>query len=592
MSNTLLSKAALSVLLLAALAAPAFPADAPKQLTFINGVPDTGQFLPNDQILATVGDRKIRVIDFRVGFFSGRPEIRSSSDSLGRAELLTNMIRKDVLGLKAPSAGYQLNFEDRAQLREVRNTTLSNRLFEREVLAAPPVSEDSLRLVYGYLGYDVRARILVFASRAEAESARDKLAKQKLRWEALLPTNTPAAYAATKGEVPWTRFETLPMDMAMEIWPLPVGKISKVLGSATGYQVVQVLERRPRKLPAYEFTRQMIVGRFADRYGDMKRRAITNEAKIGMEVRYDSANVVWASRQFAPAVQLGAEQLGQNIMIDENVPEIAPADTSRTLLEYKGGRISVGLLLREYSEIPTVMRPTLTTPERVADYADAIMLAPRMVDLAIQRGLENDPVYKRAMKSKEEELLVTKMVEDSVLSRIMVTSQERRAFYEKNRNHFATSPSIRYAVIVRDTKAEAEAVKARLDKGEKPGDIVHADSLRGEVRSGIKEQSSDEHDVLHKLLFEEMRPGQNVVLGPDAKKMFACFALLSYDPGRQMAYTEVEAVVDESVRNQKGEQALNAFVDRLKKGIPITARYDLLMKVMLTTPDDSEIPND
>lgn len=576
--------------LLLTLTVPAFAAEPAKpQRVFIDGVPDTGQFLPNSEILATIGDRKVRVIDYRVGYFGLSGQNRPGTDSLGRAEFLTNMIRKDVLGLRALTAGYRLNFEDRAQIREIHNTVISNRLFEREVLVNEAVPEDSLRWVYDLYKYDIRARMLFFTDRNEALNALDNLRKKKLRWETLALAHTPAAYAATKGEVPFTHFEALPLDLSLGLWPLPIGGISDLIYSATGYQIVQVLERKPRSVPAYEFLRNTIQARFDDFHSNVKKRRIINEAKQGMEAVYDSTNIAWTSRQFSPAVIVGSETFGQSITIDENVPEIDPADTSRVLITYRNGRITVGTLLHAYTDLPPVMRPSLTTAERVADYADAIMLAPRMIELATQRGLENDPVVTRAIANKTEELLVTKMVEDSVFTRVMVTPKERRDYYEKNRNGFVTYPKVRYATIVRDTRAEADAVKARIAAGEKADAIVHADSLRGDFRSGIRELSEGEHDPMNKLLFEELRPGQAQVLGPDSKKMFACFALLDYEPGRQLSYAEVEGIIDESVRNMKAEAALNAFVDRLKAGIPITARYDQLMRVMLVTPTANEL---
>lgn len=575
--------------LLLALSVPAFAAEPPKQRIFIDGVPDTGQFLPNSEVLATIGDRRVRVIDYRVGYFGLSGQNRPSTDSLGRAEFLTNMIRKDVLGLRALQAGYKLNFEDRAQIREIHNTVISNRLFEREVLANEAVPEDSIRYVYGLYKYDIRARLLFFTDRSEALNALENLRKKKVRWEALAATHTPPAYAATKGEVPFTHFEALPLDVSLGLWPLPVGGLSELIYSATGYQIVQVLERKPRSVPAYEFLRNTIQARFDDFHSNVKKRRIINEAKQGMDAVYDSTNIAWTSRQFSPAVVMGSEEFGQSITIDENVPEIAPADTGRLLVTYKNGRITVGTLLHAYTDLPPVMRPSLTTAERVADYADAIMLAPRMIELAVQRGLESDPVVKRAVANKTEELLVTKMVEDSVFTRVMVTPKERRDYYEKNRNGFVTYPKVRYATIVRDTRPEAEAIKARIMAGEKATDIAHADSLRGDFRSGIRELSEGEHDPMNKLLFEELRPGQAQVLGPDSKKMFACFALIDYEPGQQLSYAEVEGIIDESVRNLKAEAALNAFVDRIKTGIPITARYDQLMRVMLVTPTESEL---
>ncbi|MCC6349320.1 MAG: peptidyl-prolyl cis-trans isomerase [Candidatus Eisenbacteria bacterium] len=591
MRPTVLSRglSSLLALTLAACFAPSARAAAePKTIEYIDGVPDTGQFLPNSAILARVANRKISVFSFRDFYFLSNPEIRPAGDSLGRAEFLTNMIRKEVLGLTALSSGIPLNFEDRSQLREERTTLLSNRLFELNVLNLPPVPEDSLRRIYAYEGYEQRLRVIHFTDRALAEASRKALMRDTSAWVATSLRYNPPSLQQGFGEIGWVKFENVPIAIALQLWRVAPGGFSPVLPAPAGYQVFQVLERRTRPQAEFRIMRPAIEGLVREYAMELRRTALMDEAKKGMHVRYDTTNAAWASKLFSQAVTIGREAAGQTVHIDENVPEFSPADTARTISEWDGGRISLGELTHAYSDIPVVLRPVINTPELLMGYADAIMLAPRMLELAIARGLEKDSVFLAKVERKREQILVGKMVEDSVFSRIYVTRQERLDYYQKNRNGFLTFPSVDYAVIVRSSKAGADSVAARLVAGETVAAILHADSLEKNFRTGTRHATTAEHVPYSKVLFEEMRPGDHRVLGPDRQGDWACVVLLNFDPGRQMPYKEVETLVDESVRNIKGEQALNAFVDRLKHRYPIEAHYDLLMKVKLVTPRDGE----
>lgn len=578
-------------LALLAVAAPASAADAPKKsLEYVDGVPDTGQFLPNSTLLAKVADREISVFAFRDFYFLSRPEIRPGRDSVGRAEFLTNMIRKEVLGLTALASNIPLNFEDRATLREHRATLLSNRLFETAVLNVPAPPEDSLRKVYEFHKAELRMRVLHFTDRAQAEAARQSLVKGSATWKALSDRYNPAGLQAGAGQLDWSKFESVPTELALVLWRLKPSEYSPVLPVSAGYQVFQVMERRDRPFPEYSIMRQSVESLLRNHASELRRREITAEAMRGMHVQHDSANVVWASKQFSQAVKVGAEGAGQSIHIDETVPEFTPADTARRILTWKGGTLSLGQVVHTYSDLPPVMRPAINTPELFMGYAEAIILAPRMIELAIERGLEKDPVVTEKLERKREEILVGKMVEDSVFSRIVVSKQERRDYYAKNRNGFITFPAVRYAVVVRPTKEGADSVRVRVSAGESVFAVLRADSLAGNTASGIKSATTNDHGAYEKVIFEEMRPGQSRVLGPDRDKMWACIHLLEFDAGRQMPYEEVEGLVDESVRNIKAEQALNAFVERLMRRYPIESRYDLLMRVKLTTPSESERP--
>ena len=570
-------------------AAPTPPPAAPeKSVEYIDGVRDTGQFLHNSEILARVADRKVSVLDFRTYYFLSAPEIRPGRDSSGRAEFLTNMVRKDVLGLTALKSGIQFSFEDRATLRDERATLLSNRLFETSVLDVGTPSEDSLRKVYEYHKVELRMRVLFFSDRAQAEAVRQSVVKTPSTWAAAAERYNPPALRFKAGEIAWSKFESVPTGVALQLWTLKTGQVSPVLQTNAGWQVFQVLERRPRPYAEYRIMKPSIEALLSNYSQDLRRQAITDEAKKGMEVRYDTTNATWAAKHFTSAVSVAADGGGQTIHIEESVPEFEPADTARTILTWKEGRVSLGELLHEYTHLPAVMRPNINTKEAIMAYADALMLAPRMVEIAVARGFEKDPKFVRMYERKQEEILVGKMVEDSCFTRIMVSKQERRAFYDKNRNGFVTYPSVRYAVIVRDTKAAADSVKARLGAGEKATAILRADSLAGNLRSGIQGGNTQDRLPFHKLVFEELRPGQSRVLGPDKDKAWACIVLLEFDPGKQLPFEEVEAICDESVRNLKSEQALTAFVGRLMKRYPIEARYDLLMRVKLTTPKADE----
>ena len=65
----------------------------------INGVRDTGQFLPDTTWMVQVGPRVSTIHDFIERFFNSYGEDRPNVDSLGRIQFLNSMIDRDVLGM-------------------------------------------------------------------------------------------------------------------------------------------------------------------------------------------------------------------------------------------------------------------------------------------------------------------------------------------------------------------------------------------------------------------------------------------------------------------------------------------------------------
>jgi hypothetical protein len=578
----------LALLLFAAVVPPAPAAEPAKSIEYVDGVPDTGQFLPNSDILAKVADREISVYDFRDAYFLSDATIRPRGDSLGRAEFLTNMIRKEVLGLAALSGDHRLGFEQRSALREYQRTLISNRFYELAVRDVPEVPEDSLRKVFDYMCVELRPRVLTYPERAEAEAASAALASGRSTFDALLAGLNPGAAKKKPGEIPWLSFQQAPLELALQIWHLQPGQVSEVLGAPEGYQIYQVLEQRPFRMPEYSIMRPIIRSSLRDLASGVRRLEMLREAKRGMTIHYDTTTVKWASRKFFATIQSDTSGKGGGVIIDERLPEFAPEDTSRTVLSWDAGRISLGRLAYAHASIASVMRPSLNTPEALMDFADALMLEPKLHEMALARGLDKDPVVVQLYQRRLESILVERMVEDSCFSRIFVTPKERRDFYQRNRNRFVTYPSVLAAFVVRDTRAGADSVMARISAGESVTAIVHADSLRGELRSHLRQVSTQDRLSIEKVLFEEMRPGQSRVMGPDNSGAWACVHLVDFNPGDQLPFERVETVVDESLRNIKAETALNDFVDRLRVRYPIVSHYEKLPRVKLTVPAQEE----
>ena len=94
-------------------------------------------------------------------------------------------------------------------------------------------------------------------------------------------------------------------------------------------------------------------------------------------------------------------------------------------------------------------------------------------------------------------------------SKVWVTRDERREFYEKHKSQYVTYASVDYAAIIRMSKKSADSLATALQKGARAVDILHADSLAGFSSGSIKHRSEDEKGQYFKVLFEEL-------LGADA----------------------------------------------------------------------------
>jgi parvulin-like peptidyl-prolyl isomerase len=561
------------------------PVTPKKQIVTYDGVPDTGQFLPDTALLARVDDRLIRVRDYVENYFNSYAEDRPASDAAGRREFLNTMINKEVLGMTALAANRPLTFEDRAVMREYSQRVLSNALYQRAVVDSSPVSEDEIRNVYAQYSYQQHMRHILLRDRATAERVRADLLAKRVSWSDAVRKHSIAADREQDGDMGWAKRIQLDPVLAEQVYALEPGEISTVVSDGDGYHIMQSIERRSTSPPAFEAVRGAV--RDQIRGYKMAQRAGALQTMLGDEIGMttDSTNIAWASSRFPAANSMRQQGPETQIEINADTPEFAPEDTSRVLARHRFGQFSLGRFLEAYLATSPLVRPNVNDFESMRGLVVSMVLEPNMAELAVRRGLDRDPMAVRMIEGRREQMLVEHMYQDSILSKVWVRPAERRKYYAEHRTSFVTLPKVTYVPFWNATRGGADSLAARLRAGEQAQDILRADSARGEARGSIRELVQTEHGApFYRILFEELRPGQVRVEGPVRDSGFIALQLLTFDVGRQLRFEEVAANIDESLQNIHAEEMLKALLARHKREHAIVAHPELLDRVRLVDP--------
>ena len=583
--------AALAVL--AAIPSPPQAQTAPKRKMMYDGIPDTGQFLPDSFVIARVGERKVTVWQFRDGYYAIYPTMRPRPDSLGRVEFLGNIVRKEILAQVAIKANRPFDFTDRADVRQYGNRLLGNILFKHEVDDSLNLSEPELKRIYAFYGYDLRMRHLFFTDRELAERTRLKLLRGQLAWGAAQAAyglrDTSGKSVAT--ETQWMRFETLPPDIGVQIWPLRVGEYSPLLLTPGGYHLVQIVDSRKRtEKPSFDGLRGSLEIVLRQVQTRRLRKKVQAEAMAGFDLAIDSAVVRTAASKFNASMQVANDGFATSFTVDASVPEYS-LDEQRLVLARWNARkdsLTIANAVHAYSDLPIMGRPSLNTPEDMTEFVLNVVLEPRLVDVAIRRGLDKDSTYLALMVRKREEIMVTHMVEDSVFSKISITNEDRHRYYEAHLQDFKTYPSVHYALVLAPTRAVGDSMKAVFDKGGDPAAIVASFQKKyGEDQAKVDDEAQNAPTFLHKNLFEELKPGKSTVNGSDPKGKCYVVKSIAFDEGHVLPYEQAQQYVEESVQNVASETALEAFVERHRKTYRIETHPEKVMKIRLVdTTDD------
>ena len=563
------------------------PAGSRGATEYVDGVPDTGQFLPDTATLGRVDDRVFSVYEFREYWFASYAEYRPKPDSAGRAEFLTSMANKEVLASLARKVNRPLNFEDRSTLREHTQRTISNVVFQRLVADSAHPTEAEMRHAHAQAGFQLRVQHIVTADRASAAQARADLASGRLAWpEAVKHYSIAASDSGPDGEIGWVSRSALNPGVALQLWDLPDGGISDVFVDRDGYQVVRIMQRRPVEIPPFDRLRGIIASELGPIKAMERMEQIRAQLRVRTGMTYDTANMDLAVDRFSRQRGVQRVEDGRNVLdLSGHVPDFTPADTGKVLARWKDGQFTLGGFLAAYRALSPVQRPNVSTLDAFRATLDSYVLEPYMAQLGIERGLDKDPMALGLIEKRREQILVEHLFADSVTSKVWITPAERQQYYKARIKDFWSWATIRFAAISRPTKEASDSLAERLRGGEKAEDILKADSLQLGHRTGsIRSMRENQQGPFYDLLWTELNTGGIRVVGPDEQGNYAVIQKLAHDPGHTLKYEEVTGLIDESLQNIKAEAQLKALIARHRPEHHIELHFDRVMSIKLTDP--------
>ena len=563
--------------------APA-PYKPPAQASSRKPPPPPRAWLPDTFVLARIDDRAIQARDYDERFFNSHMEYRPTQDSVGRADFLQRLVDKEVLASVARAANYQLTFQERAQMEAFVQSTLGNRLFERTVMDSVKVTDAEAESVYVQMKREIRLARVRFGRIETAERMRRDLVaghtSMARAWE--LRLRMPGDQT-TSPDVGWQTWNNTPADVR-PIFRLPVGGISSPIAEPPGFSLYQVKEERTAgKLQVFPLYRGPIMRQLKQEKTDEVRERQISGLRREAGIRLDSANVAWAAARFPHKI---TKEGASRVVLDATVPSFSPEDTARTIATYRGGKVTVGRLVDIYRDISEFMRPSLDTPEAIKQMVDAIVLEPRLAEIARQRGYDRDSVVIVVIERKREEVMVDHLYADSIEAHTFVPPAERRKYYEKYQQRFVTSPNARYAMFYLPNQQGADSIATRLRKGVKAEKILREDSLRGVARGRIQARRRDDIDnPFFRQVFFDMKVGDIMRVGPDPDNgTYNVIQLLYRDSGKPVPFDEADVQIDEYLRQEASEKLLHEFIARHSKRMKIESHPELVMQIRLVDP--------
>ncbi|HTZ38949.1 MAG TPA: peptidylprolyl isomerase [Syntrophales bacterium] len=190
--------------------------------------------------------------------------------------------------------------------------------------------------------------------------------------------------------------------------------------------------------------------------------------------------------------------------------------------------------------------------------------------------------YKIWSEELRKRLLLEKLVNQEVNSKIIVSDEEAMAYYQTNRNRYYSEETVHVAQIVVSTKEKADTVVKRLQAGEDFSKIAQEISTGPEASKGgdlgmftrgVMPEAFDR--VVFSL--PEGRTSK-VVKSPYG---FHVFKVLKKEKGRWIEFPEVKEKIKADLAKGKEEQEFRKWLDALKSEAKVRIDEDRLRQVKI-----------
>ncbi len=210
----------------------------------------------------------------------------------------------------------------------------------------------------------------------------------------------------------------------------------------------------------------------------------------------------------------------------------------------------------------------IDTPEEMADFVRGLAVQEVMLERARQARLDELPEYKKALRRAMDDWVWERAFE-RITAETIVPEDSLHAHYEAHRAAFTIPERVRVWEILTDTKAEAEALRARL--GAEPFETL---ARAHSKRPGADATGGDLGFVTPAQLGVLARPvfdaHEGAVLGPvEVAGRYVLLKVGARQPARQASFEEARPEIERRLRERFERRRFRAHADALR------ARYDV-----------------
>ncbi len=217
--------------------------------------------------------------------------------------------------------------------------------------------------------------------------------------------------------------------------------------------------------------------------------------------------------------------------------------------------------------------------ENKAAYLDNMVVETLLYQEAVSKGLDNDPEVRALFDEAKKRILIARLAQDEIEDMVDVTEEEKKAYYEENKDEMRSPELFRASHILVDTMDEAVEITDKLNAGALFDELARQYSKDVTASRGGDLGYFSAGQMLPEFEDACMRLKIGEISGPVKTEFGYHIIKLTDKRGPEpMEYDEVKEKIEQILRTRERGRLLEDLVEELKASTDLEINAELVLE--------------
>ena len=254
-------------------------------------------------------------------------------------------------------------------------------------------------------------------------------------------------------------------------------------------------------------------------------------------------------------------------------------DDGKSIATIDGEKITVQEFNAELDKIPMNMKMLVATQAGKKEFLNRLIVKRLLLREAKKESVDKDKAFQDRLADIKEQLTIEQLLKKKVSAELNFSDSDLEKYYEAHKEEFKRGQEIQTRQIVVKTEAEAKELEAKIAKGEDFADLARkysvdpaAKASGGDIGFHPKGTLIPEYEA---AAFALTKVGQ--VSRPVKTQLgYHIIKLEGTRTGTYVPFQEVKEFIRQKMTQEKQNEALQKYIDNLKKSAKIFINDDML----------------